>query len=83
MEKLHLKNDTYQVWDKGTLWFQGTEQECDKYIAGDLLEQNKIPELSDEEINKAIHKYHIMDFGQMAAFQCGAKWYREQLKSKE
>jgi hypothetical protein len=40
-------------------------------------------EISDEEIEKSMRKYNITDFGQMAAYITGAKWYREQLKQRK
>ena len=39
-------------------------------------------EISDEEIAKSMSRYNITDFGQMAAYVTGAKWYREQLKKR-
>lgn len=29
-----------------------------------------------------MRRYNITDFGQMAAYVVGAKWYREQIKNK-
>jgi stress response protein SCP2 len=40
-------------------------------------------EISDEEIEKSMRRYNITDFGQMAAYVTGAKWYREKLKQRQ
>lgn len=34
---------------------------------------------TDEEIKNIMFRYNINDFAQMAAFQIGAKWMREQI----
>ena len=39
-------------------------------------------EISDDEIEKSMRRYNITDFGQMAAYITGVKWYREKLKNK-
>jgi hypothetical protein len=44
---------------------------------------NHALEISDEEIEKSMRTYNITDFGQMAAYITGAKWYREKLKNAD
>lgn len=39
-------------------------------------------EVTDDEIQKSMFKYNITDFGQMAAYQVGAKWAIEKFKQK-
>lgn len=81
MEKLHLSNNTYQVWEEGTIWFQGTEDECDAYIQMNSFA--KIPELSDEEIDDIAHSNMDLMKDEIWAFAEGMKAYREQLKQKQ
>lgn len=70
--------------EKGDFIFNGV-------ITSELIEQAKemekwqrmkfeIPELSDEEIIKAIHKIYGRD---NEDFLSGADWYREQLKQRQ
>jgi hypothetical protein len=80
MEKLHLINNTYQVWERGTLWFQGSEEECDAYIQMNGFV--KIPELSDEEIDAAAEEYYD-GWGYDTAFIEGMKHYRELIKQRQ
>jgi len=48
MKIKHLINDTYQVADEETWYFQGTSDECQKYMMDWLLNKIKsTPELLD------------------------------------
>ena len=38
----HLINNTYQVTDGSTIWFQGSLSDCESYINQNKDERNKI-----------------------------------------
>ncbi|MEY4571427.1 MAG: hypothetical protein RLZ10_631 [Bacteroidota bacterium] len=70
------------------LWEQIPFEFTSKRSAFEVLEQAKEMhkqemEISDEEIEKSMRRYNITDFGQMAAYVVGAKWYREKLKQRQ
>ena len=83
---MYIKMHKQEIIDAFELWRSGSgEQYYQETFVSKDSDEVELPkqEISDEEIEKSMRRYNITDFGQMAAYITGAKWYREQLKQRQ
>ena len=83
---------TEEEWSKLNNGSHNSKNLSDSYIPKQTLSDkyqeykdwlNEIPELSDEEIEKASYEFwQFNENNQSTCWKLGAKWYREQLKNK-